>query len=420
MSEASPQPHLEIFNTAHHCSRGGPSFTLFSQLPKELRLTIWRHTLQHHRIIKIKLEGLKGWTGTKPLFRSDDELEQAAITASVSRGERYRVMFKGSQVLSKLLRINQESRQEALSFYRVHVPCLFKKPGREASAKMPGMLYLNPEYDFLRIKSYIPLKDTLVNFLYHLKTSYDPRGIGLLNLALHANDLAANDLHSLIVADLEPKFRDTFLETFSQLREVFFMETPRGGRQVNGWQSGLLTNEVWFNRSLPIMTEIPTFDRLDRDPRPVNQDMKKVLVSGGSDPRDGIDLWFTYLGQWGISPQKVQYRFLLAFDPTISGGISQDRSAAQKWLQRDDDIWNGHASWNGDVRLQVGAEHKDWKDEDLSKAVRPAFGFWLFPIEALGPLRTLADPGDESHRREGKRVVDMTGYWPELGLSRLY
>ncbi|KAL9023846.1 MAG: hypothetical protein Q9196_006934, partial [Gyalolechia fulgens] len=368
MSDVPSRSHLEIFNTTFgRRSDEGSTFSLFSLLPKELRLLVWRRALQCHRIITIELKGLRGWTGIGPLY---DDNDQSAITTSIGRGERYRIISDGCQVLSKLLRVSKESRQEALTFYRVHLPCRFRSPVMGENAMTSGTLYVNPEYDFLRISPEMPVKDTLVDFLYHFKTTYDVRGVGILNLALDLNDLNANDLYALEPSDLDFKFRKAFLETFTELREVFFLSTPRAGRQINGYLSGLPTPETWFNRSFPIMIGTPTFRRLHRDPRAIRQDLNKVLLSGGSDPRDLLDSWFGYLRKWGVTPPRIQYRFLLAFDPTVSGGLSSDLTSAKKYLQEEDDRWNGYGPDPEYTRARwpVGAKHKDWKDEDLDKA----------------------------------------------------
>ncbi|KAL8938345.1 MAG: hypothetical protein Q9216_003946 [Gyalolechia sp. 2 TL-2023] len=424
MPEITPQPQLEVFNpTVDHRSDQEPSFSSFPLLPTELRLTIWRHTLQCRRIIKLDLEGLRGWTGTEPLWCND--LDDHTITTSIARGERYRILLNGRQVLSKLLRVTRESRLAALTFYRAHLPCTFRSHESGSATLKSGTLYINPEYDILRLSPGMPVKDTLVNFLYHLKITYDNKWVGLLNLALDGNDLTSNDLYLLNPFELEPKLRSAFLQTFTQLRDVFFMETPRAGRQVTGILSGLLTRETWFNRSFPILAEVPKFDLLPRDPRPISKDLKRVLLSGGSDPRCTLDRWFYYLHRWGVHPPRCQYRFLLAHDPAISGKVIANRASAQSFLRREENIWNGRAP-DGSFLLEKhprwpgGAEHEDWKNEDLSKAVRPAFGFWLFPVEALGPLHTPPDQEDEHHQRKAKRIADMTGYWPELALSALY
>ncbi|KAK4696812.1 hypothetical protein P7C71_g1171, partial [Lecanoromycetidae sp. Uapishka_2] len=123
-----------------------------------------------------------------------------------------------------------------------------------------------------------------------------------------------------------------------------------------------------------------------------------------------------------ISPLGIEYRFLVAYDPTLARIQISDRESAKQWLQQDEDLWNGLApkeeGWP-DLKWPVGAEHEDWKNEDLEKAVRPAFGFWLFPLEALGPLREEGVPKNKGFRSRGKVILDMTDYWPELALTSL-
>ncbi|KAL8730389.1 MAG: hypothetical protein Q9181_004686 [Wetmoreana brouardii] len=147
-----------------------------------------------------------------------------------------------------------------------------------------------------------------------------------------------------------------FVETLTQLREIFFISTPRFGRQNFGYQSGTETPETMFNRSLPIVAATPTFERLHRDPRSIAQDLRKVFVA--SDPRHMLLLWEQLLKTWQVSPPCIEYRFLLAFDPTLGGDAISTRTSAEKWLQREDDVWR-NPSANGIVmkieRLPVGA-----------------------------------------------------------------
>lgn len=49
-------------------------------------------------------------------------------------------------------------------------------------------------------------------------------------------------------------------------------------------------------------------------------------------------------------------------------------------------------------------------DGDLGKAVRPAFGFWVFPIQVLGSL---------GGNWEFKVLWDLSTHWPELWLAKL-
>src|ERR1700694_431322 len=154
----STPSHLQIFIPAYATADGESSFCLFPQLPTELRLKIWQQSLQRQRLIHVHLEG--------PTERT---VAQAVETSSSShKRERYRAIVEGYQVLSKLLRVNSESREVTLEFYRVHLQCTLKRGSIYEETKAPGILYFNPEYDFLHISPEPPVKDTLVDFLYHL------------------------------------------------------------------------------------------------------------------------------------------------------------------------------------------------------------------------------------------------------------
>ena len=93
-------------------------------------------------------------------------------------------------------------------------------------------------------------------------------------------------------------------------------------------------------------------------------------------------------------------------------------------MRKEDDQWNERAPDDGflknkGVKWPVGAEDGKYRNEDLGKAVRPAFGFWLFPVEALGPIDEKMLLEDEGSRSRGKAFLNMTEHWPELALSNL-
>ncbi|KAL9102614.1 MAG: hypothetical protein Q9163_002258 [Psora crenata] len=403
----SSQPHLQILNYVQATHNEESEFPLFTILPKELRSKIWRYTLQRQRMIHLRLNNRRGQTA----------IQAGENPESTRNGERYFTVVYGSQLLSKLLLVNRESREEALSFYRVHLPCRFAE-----GARVHGTVYLNPEWDFLHISAEWPAKNTLVDFLYHLKTSHDPRHIGLLNLAVDGNGLSANGLNRLQSSDLDFEARSAFVETLAQLREVSFISTPRVGRQILGGWSGLGTWETIFNRSFPILPTTPTFELLQRDPRPIAQDLKKVI--GLADLRGVLQLWLQLLRKWRISPSGIEHRFFLAFDPTIAGDRISDRTSAKIWLQKEDDQWNGRAPddcflQNKKVEWPIGAQHEKYKNEDLEKAVRPAFGFWLFPVEALGLINEEGLLEEKGSRPTHGPFLNMTDHWPQLALSSL-
>ncbi|PYI09231.1 hypothetical protein BO78DRAFT_363397 [Aspergillus sclerotiicarbonarius CBS 121057] len=413
----SHQPQLQIYN----CIRAPQtdiSFHLFPSLPTELRLQIWRYAMQRSRLIRVRL------------YQAD----QGAT-------EKYRVVVNGRSALSKFLHVNHESRKAALGFYRVHIPCEFRMHSHTTTPMPRGTFYFNPEYDILGIYPRPPVRDTLLEFLHRLKHTHDPRRVGLLNLAMDENDLGANDLYALEPADdsISPPVRRSFTETLMQLREVFFVEVPQAGRQIVGWSSGLFTNDTIFNRSFPIMAMSSTFDRLPRDPREISDDLKHVLV-GTSDPRVTVGRWGRLLRRWSVFPSPhVTYRLLLAFTPTGDDKV-HNRESAERWLWKEDRIWKGEpyeeegkpTTSLGEFirknksRWPVGAKHEKYRNEDLENAVKPAFGFWLFPLEALGipPLPADGDTVEwlvqpDDYQIKAKQILDLTDHWPELALFGL-
>lgn len=91
----------------------------------------------------------------------------------------------------------------------------------------PGILYFNPEHDFLRINPEWSVKNTLFNFLHLLKTTYDPRHIGLRNLVVSDSFLAGNDWEFIDPSDpdLDRGTIESFKGLLKNLNEVFFFLT---------------------------------------------------------------------------------------------------------------------------------------------------------------------------------------------------
>lgn len=410
----SSQPHLRMFNCTQTTNEESV-FSLFPLLPPEIRLEIWLHSLQRPRIIKVYFE------------------HHIGEPAEVETPPRSRAIVQGYQALSKLLRVNRESRRAALSFYRVHIPCRLKEGSTEEGMMRLGTFYFNPEYDFLWINSGFSAKETLIGFLYHLKNTYDPRHAGLLKLAVDTNGLRANDLCFLRPSDLSNSLRAAFIETLTHIQEVFFVQTVAAGRHVLGYRSGIEAPETILNRSFPIMATTPTFERRLRDPRPIAGDLRKVYV--GADPLEKLWIWRKILKTWDISPSQAKYKFMLAFLPPGFHSPIYNQESAKRWLKVEDDEWTG--KWRLDDRIEdghayrsyeyfegvrkypIGALHEKYRDEDLDKATKPAFGFWLFPMDAFGKLPEKAVSEDVPFKRFAKGLLDLTEHWPELGLLSL-
>lgn len=416
------QPHLQTLNDVQLPLSGETEFSPFPKLPPEIRLLIWQHSMRRRRIIQLRLESRQ--RRRPQLSGNEDHFGP--------HGERFCAFVNGYQVLSKLLRVNSESRQAALSFYRVHIPCVLQREVNVTEDNFTrDIFYFNPEYDTLHILPVYWSEHTIIDFSYHLKQTFDPHRVGLLRLALDINDLNLNDLRMLEPSELSPCSRNSFLEMLNQLREVYFVDSVTTGRQVYGYSSGIMTPDTIFNRSFPVMATTPAFDILSQDPRLIRDDLAHLYM--GPDPRRMACIWQEVLHNWGASPSQIQYRLLLGFKPPGTNNIF-DRKSAMEWLKREDDEWTGQ--WRLDERLengnwalryweftdrfskcQVGALHEKYRNENLEKAVKPAIGFWLFPLEVLGPVPESGVP--EAEWTRWPDLCDATGHWPELALQSL-
>ncbi|KAI1376888.1 hypothetical protein F4677DRAFT_77183 [Hypoxylon crocopeplum] len=371
-------------------------FHLFPTLPPELRIKIWHHALERRRIIKVRL---------RHRFLMDAVLSQQVVCRPEKREEeRYGVVVDGYQTLSKLFRVSRESRDAASRFYRVHLPCWLIKSATRNLTMKPGILYFNPEHDFLYISN-----DAcpVVNFLHDLKTIHDPRNIGLLNLAIDSNGLTGRgSLSSINPTELDPPLKTSFTETLSQLHEVFFVQIQRAGRHVFGSRSGAPTSENQQNPSFPITAMALNFDRPLPDPRPIGQDLGKVFVK--DDPGRMLHAWQSLLHTYLEGPEmpQTEHRVLLSFAPTSYDVY--DHRDAEEWLRKEEETWVKETSRDDQ------SEKVPEKDSEVS--VRTAFGFWLFPVHPFGALPE--NPND-GIRDEGPRIMDLKEHWPELAFLDL-
>ncbi len=148
--------------------------------------------------------------------------------------ERYCIVARPSQLISKLMRVNRESRDVALGFYRVHLSCEIRES--RAPRKAGTTLYLNPEYDILQISQEILSEgdNVLCDFFYRLKTSYDPRHVGLSNMPVELSDLMYRGPYQPHASVLKPEVRNATIETLTELREVYFIRRDRDARQIPG------------------------------------------------------------------------------------------------------------------------------------------------------------------------------------------
>ena len=156
------------------------TFSMFSKLPQEIALTIWKLVLRLQRIIGITVKARVVYPEYHFLHRMPYSTKNRLGNIVSNQG--YSLSITTDHRLTPLLQVNRQSRQAALEFYRVHIPYyqdnLDHKPQQH--------LYLNPEFDVLHIKAYgtrDDFTDVIVDFLHDAK-AYDVQGHGIRNLAI--------------------------------------------------------------------------------------------------------------------------------------------------------------------------------------------------------------------------------------------
>ncbi|CAJ2500576.1 Uu.00g034290.m01.CDS01 [Anthostomella pinea] len=373
---SKPKLKFKLLNPTH---KEPVTFPQFSRLPKELRIAIWKLSLQRQRLVKVKLEEYTA--------RRQERMSPSPRGPPPSKDHTYRVT---------------RAQQAALEFYRVRVPAVMEGNGEKRSG---GVFRFNPGYDILHIQLSSGWHQ-FVAFLAELKTWYDPRGVGLLNFALDHDGAA--ELKALQLAGTRNvTAREAFVCTVAGLKEVFYLCVVDLSPDNQGSMSGDPAMNRRRRLQCPIMPDAPAFERMGSDPRPIPNNLLRRVSVGEFDPRGMIFRWQKLRWTCGIpGPDTRQYRLL----------VSAERPGVSRIASR-----KGVAPWLRD-------EYTEWVESIFSKVthVKQAVGFWLFPVEPLGRLPHPSMEFDMQRRGPGtprgwkpKRVVDFTAHWPELGLASL-
>ncbi|EYB23517.1 hypothetical protein FG05_35430 [Fusarium graminearum] len=331
-----PGPHLELFNPLPKPDR---NFHKFSSLPPEFRTMIWRESLACERLITI------GW---RPYLR-------AAKTPLITTT--YVVKIRQYLGLHPALFVNQESRDVALSYYRIRIPCTSPRD-KIFEGDVNGIFYFNPDYDTVVVFGNDWLgswANEFVKFAQEVQAA-DTKQLGLRNVAFHAVPRRLQNIAAL--------------EKLSQ---------NNGLRQV---MSGL--------RSVTFVLAI----------RETGSDFEQLL-----DIRPFASTWIHLRRTWKLQ-SPCEHKFSL----TSRMRFSYDRSSILWILKSDNRVWqNSLISIKRAGLIPKGEE----TFEELKTAPQTAIGFWIFPVDALGLTPPEGAPG---YTGEESAVLDLTAYHPELGL----
>ncbi|KAI1175172.1 hypothetical protein F4777DRAFT_598768 [Nemania sp. FL0916] len=196
-------------------------FTLFKNLPPEIRLAIWRCRLRRERIISVSVH-------TNDQFYPDEHEKLYSVNSNVG------------STMNQIFHVTRESRYTALCFYRVRIPYQFLGFTFEPNGPLKHTLYFNPEYDFLQVEGD---NYAIARFVHDMKTVYDPLKVGILNLVI--NELYSDHCMTQIKRQDIGKFEDavavirSFTETLRQIRQVLifndrFDKLPKSSALVPG------------------------------------------------------------------------------------------------------------------------------------------------------------------------------------------
>ncbi|KAF5538370.1 hypothetical protein FMEXI_9468 [Fusarium mexicanum] len=385
-------PHyLQIFNPPLELCG---DFRLFARFPGDIRWLVWQHYLSHERWIDITLR-----PGSFTIERRDQANHQ-----------NYEIILDHRWKISKLFRTTSESRKAASAFYRVQLPCWYE---RKDKSMVNSTLYVCPELDTLMLNSL----EVFEGFAHDLWT-YDPRRVGLVNLALRVG-CPKYAIKSPIIQSSDVS---VLREGLSRVERLTMMN-QRGIKKPD-WDLPPGPSNTWRSKqAVPIRGSIQSFNRLPCDPRLRDEHLRRVFL-GYWDPRHSFNHWFKILSNLGVQHEhKVIYQFGSRrgawishrdrYFPTIS-----DRKTAAEWVRRDnDELRKWFESFYQSPELECQIDHGITRLFEPSP--QPVIGFWLFPMESVFTPDDFNLHDTETLSAHPK-AVDMSQHMPELCLANIY
>ncbi|KAF5605702.1 hypothetical protein FPCIR_394 [Fusarium pseudocircinatum] len=388
---SSCDEEVQILNPA--ILRSTRSFPKFNKLPPELRDKIWIHSLAHERILKIY-------------------------------SEECRVELRERVTLSKLFVTTLESRAAAKKFYRVHIPCKYV----HMTSTYDGILYFNPELDIIHVFGWAYFPE-----LAHHIWSLDPLHVGIINLALQTYGSCCRyySFGSAFKTDCD---LDKIKAAIQRLKRFIF--ACHGVYESESETCRYRETRPRFDRDIPsspfvpVKPHVPAFQTMEQDPRAVGDfvydvDRLEMITVGGE-----VSDWFDHLEEWGIdNDPAVLYQIMMSYsdcDPEIiveenacrAHGVSDQLSGSST----PNSQLSGSSTPNSTLEKSVRAvyhrsdaiafavnemeERKRILDQLLDDEIKvddeevemlsrqdvtPAFGFWLFPLDALPVIKLTAN-----------------------------
>ncbi|CEJ93365.1 hypothetical protein VHEMI08957 [[Torrubiella] hemipterigena] len=254
--------------------------------------------------------------------------------------------------------------------------------------------------------------------LLHDMMAYDPRGIGITQLALgdmrHLNSYKLGDLHP---DELPPPLQQSLAKLLSSSLEAFYsVISPDCGARATLGIFTFRQAQFHHNRSVPLFSSAKSYTRLERDPRDIHMDLEHVGVY--SDPRRNMFSWNKFKANFG-EKRNIPVRYLLSIMPSMDEQAIVSRKAFVDYLQADDEAWE---KWTGISNKNIWGDRMTEKEYMNQRTSLPQVaGLWNFPLEAFGDVPdaenvALMDPG----AWQLKMLKNLSNYHPELWAFHLH
>lgn len=278
-----------------------PGFHVFPRLPPELRSQIWGHRLQVQRLLVVKFVRRARYSEQRQEYPQGPEPDRVNPLGRSVASWPSEFTIDGSLPADPLLLVNHEARSIALDFYRVHhrVRIPFDVHGAVTgggSVNNIRTFNFNPEHDILHLKLSTPypydhhLSGIDVAAFLHNAAAYDPKGVGVRNLALGPS-IDVYFLSMLQPSYLTPATSAATRRVLDNLWCFYCVILPHtrpGTRPGHHPPSDCILHP---NHSVPIVVRNRPFGEPRRELRPIAADLAQVDLTLCGPPARVMALW---------------------------------------------------------------------------------------------------------------------------------
>ncbi len=194
VTSPSRRPVLNDRIPLNLASQDGKVFHLFPFLPWEIRMEIWRCALRRRRFVRLysswgRFESpnlIQGSRYNGNAYTTRNELGNLVSGQLYATSPGPRDGWESRRFPSALMAVSHEARDMALEFYYLRLPA--SAPQRFLHDGHPPWIYLNPDWDYVRLAPTMPLD--MMDFLWDC-AQYDPNGEGIKHWVVTPVDIGS-------------------------------------------------------------------------------------------------------------------------------------------------------------------------------------------------------------------------------------